>query len=452
MPFLYPMESIPMNRNVEEWLDNNQNEMIDFLCEYIQYESATGDEEVVQRHFIEPFFRDKMDWDEVELVDVTNENNRPNVNGRLIGMGNGKNLLFNGHSDVVDITDEDLQSWNYDPWDPVIDEGNIYGRGSNDMKGPNTAMIWAVKAIMESNIELQGNLLMSIVVGEELGQQEVGSIPATNNHLQQLNDELFCINTEPTNNEIHTKSSATFDFSIDIQGKSIHTSQRNLTQYPQRFGIPDGNTVGVDASKIMMEIIRRFNQLEDEWNFRYEDEIYGSGGYPIPQDIQGVGLVSINCTKLRSGDYISKIPGFAKIEGHVFYPPEVDENELWNEMKATVDSLKHTSDWIKEHPPKMNWKDVWDWPPFKLDVEHPGCQTLGNSVEEITGNTAVFSGFKPTCDNTYIQMECGVDTISFGPGDISMGAHGPDEYLPLDQFMTAAKIYADMIIRWCGIS
>lgn len=31
-----------------------------------------------------------------------------------------------------------------------------------------------------------------------------------------------------------------------------------------------------------------------------------------------------------------------------------------------------------------------------------------------------------------------------------MGAHGPDEYLPLDQFVDAARIYAAMILEWCG--
>jgi acetylornithine deacetylase len=436
--------------NVHQWIDEHEQDMIDFLREYISYRSPTEDEAEVQQEFVELFFREEMDWDEVEIVDVSEDQDRPNVNGRVTGTGGGegRNLLFNGHSDVVDVTPEGEAAWTKDPWDPVIEDGKLYGRGSNDMKGPNTAMMWAAKAVMESDVELSGDLMMSIVVGEELDQQEFGSIPATNAHLEKAGEIPICVNVEPTNNEIHTKSSATFDFTIEIQGKDIHTSQKNLTQYPQRYGIPQGKEVGVDAAGIMTELLERFRDLEHQWNLRYRDEIYGGGGRPRP-DVQGIGPVGINCTIIEAGDYIAAIPGHAKIQGHVFYPPSVDDEDLWAEMQAVVDGLAATNDWLKDNPPEMAWKDVFDWPAFDVSPDHPGCQALGEAYEEVTGEAPIYSGFKAVADNGYIQRDCGVDTISMGPGDISMGAHGPDEYLPLDQFQTAAKIYASMILDWC---
>lgn len=439
-----------MSKNVYKWIDRHEQEMIDFIREYISYRSPTEHEEEVQRKFVEPFFRNEMEWDEVEIVDVSDDQDRPNVNGRLNGTGDGdgQHLLFNGHSDVVDVSEEAEEAWEYDPWDPVTVDGNLYGRGSNDMKGPNTAMIWAAKAIMESGVGLSGDLMMSIVVGEELDQQEVGSIPATDAHLKNVDEIPICVNVEPTNNEIHTRSAATFDFTIEIQGKDIHTSQKNLTQYPQRFGIPAGQDVGVDAAKIMTELLERFQDLEDQWNLRYRDEIYGGGGQPRP-DIQGVGPVGINCTIMKAGDYLAAVPGHATIQGHVFYPPFVDDEDLWKEMQEVVEGLAATNDWLKKNPPKMHWKDVFDWPSFDVSPNHPGCQALGKSYEEITGEGPIYSGFKAVADNGYIQRDCGIDTISMGPGDISMGAHGPDEYLPLDQFRTAAKTYANMILNWC---
>jgi acetylornithine deacetylase len=439
-----------MSASVHQWIDDHEDEMLDFLMEYISYRSPTEHEAEVQREHVEPFFRDQMDWDEVEVVDVSEDGDRPNINGRLSGSGDGdgRALLFNGHSDIVDVTEENEENWTKDPWDPVIEDGKLYGRGSNDMKGPNTAMIWAAKAIMESDIELSGDLLMSVVVGEELDQQEVGSIAATDAHIETVGDIPICVNTEPTNNEIHLRSSATFDFTIEIQGKDIHTSQKNLTQYPQRYGIPTGQDVGVDAAEIMTELLERFRDLEHQWNLRYRDNIYGSGGHPRP-DVQGVGPVGINCTIVEAGDYIAAIPGHAKIQGHVFYPPGVDDEALWDEMQEVVDSLATTNDWLKEHPPEMSWKDVFDWPAFDVPMDHPGPQALSDAYESVTGESSIYSGFKAVADSGYIQRDCGVDTISMGPGDISMGAHGPDEYLPLDQFRTATKTYANMIVEWC---
>lgn len=440
-----------MHNKVHRWIDDHETELIDFLREYVRYRSPTEQEATVQREFIEPFFRDEMAWDTVDVVDVSEEGDRPNVNGRLAGSGDGegRNLLFNGHSDIVDVTEEAADAWSTDPWEPVIEEGCLYGRGANDMKGPNTAMIWAAKAVMEADLELEGDLLMSIVVGEELSQQEYGSIAATEAFLDDGIEIPICINTEPTHNEIHTKSAATFDFEITIHGKDVHTSQRNLTQYPQRHDIPVGADVGVDAGLVMADLLQAFSDLEHQWNMRYRDEIYGGGGTPAP-DMQGVGPIGINCTILEAGDYIAAIPGRATIEGHVFYPPFVDDEVLWNEMQEVVDSLAATHDWLADHPPEMSWKNVFDWPAFEVPVDHPACQTLGRVVEAVTEERPVYSGFKAVADNAYIQRECGVDTISYGPGDLLMGAHGPDEYLPLEQFTTAAKVYASMILAWCG--
>ncbi len=442
---------VPMAMHVHQWIDDHEEEMIDFLQEYVRYRSPTEHEREVQREFVEPFFRDEMRWDDVDVVDVSEEADRPNINGRHVGTGDGegRNLLFNGHSDIVDVSEEAEEAWTTDPWEPVVQDGKLYGRGANDMKGPNTAMIWAAKAVMESDVELSGDLMMSIVVGEELNQQEYGSIAATDAFLDEGIDIPICLNTEPTNNEIHTKSAATFDFTITIHGKEVHTSQRNLTRYPQRHGIPVGQDVGVDAGLLMAELLQEFHDLEHQWNMRYRDEIYGGGGHPAP-DAQGVGPIGINCTIVEAGDYIASLPGQATIEGHVFYPPFADDEKLWSEMQAVVEKLALTHDWLDEHPPEMSWKDVFDWPAFDVPVDHPACQTLGAVVEDVTDEPPVYSGFKAVADNSYIQRDCGVDTISLGPGDISMGTHGPDEYIPLEQFVTAAKIYASTILEWCG--
>lgn len=439
-----------MSEEIHAWIEAHTEEMRAFLREYISYRSPTEHEERVQREFVEPFFRNEMDWDEVETVDVTEDQNRPNVNAVLAGGGDGdgQNLLFNGHSDVVDVTAEDERAWTKEPWDPVVEDGKLYGRGANDMKGPNTAMIWAVKAVMASDVELSGDVMMSLVVGEELAQPEVGSIPATEAHLEAGREIPICLNTEPTNNEIHTKSSGTFDFRVEIEGQGIHTSQKNLLNYPQRHGIRQGSEVGVDATGILVQIIEQFDDLEHQWNMRYDDEIYGSGGTPRP-DVQGVGPASITCTIVEAGDYIASIPGHATVEGQVYWPPQAEDTALWEEMQEAVTALAATDDWLKDNPPEMSWKEVVDWPAFDVSPDHPACGSLGTAYRAVTGKQPVYSGFKAVADNGFIQRDCGVETISMGPGDISMGAHGPDEYIPLSQFETAAKVYASMILEWC---
>jgi len=54
-------------------------------------------------------------------------------------------------------------------------------------------------------------------------------------------------------------------------------------------------------------------------------------------------------------------------------------------------------------------------------------------------------------DVNYI-FEKGIKAVNWGPGDLSMGIHGTNEYVPVDQVLDAAKMYAAAIINWCGIA
>jgi len=53
------------------------------------------------------------------------------------------------------------------------------------------------------------------------------------------------------------------------------------------------------------------------------------------------------------------------------------------------------------------------------------------------------------CDSTWLY-EKGIPTVVFGPGSTSFHVHGPNEFLPIDQLVTATKVYARTILDWCN--
>jgi len=440
-----------VEKKVFEWVDRHQDEIADFLKSFIRHKSPTGKELVVQRDFLRPFL-EKMGFDQIDYFSVSPEAERPNLNGIWKGRGGGRNLLFSGHVDVIDVSPEALKRWTKDPWEPALEGGKIYGRGSNDMKGGDTAMVWATKALMDSGIRLKGDLLVSCVIGEERNQAVWGAIPATKRLQEKGIDISFCVDPEPTNNEIHIVSAASFRFSITITGKEVHTSMKNVTQYPQRYGIPVGSQVGVDAIVIMVDLLERLRRLELQWNLRHADPIVGGGGYPVQRDMQGVGVNSINCTLLEGGTDIASVPGYSRVTGHVFYSPRFNPGKLWDEIKGVVHSLAATYDWLKEHPPEIERDERFDFPAYEVPPDHPGVKAMAEAYERVTGEKAILSGFKAVADAAHLQRECNVDTVLFGPGNLHMGTHGPDEYIPIDQLITATKTLAAMAIRWCGLA
>ena len=61
--------------------------------------------------------------------------------------GNGPNICFAGHTDVV--PPGDLKQWNTNPFIPVVKNGNLYGRGASDMKTAVASFIIAALNFLE---------------------------------------------------------------------------------------------------------------------------------------------------------------------------------------------------------------------------------------------------------------------------------------------------------------
>ncbi len=117
----------------------------------------------------------------------------------LVKRGNepGKTVLFLGHIDVVPVTAEELKHWKTNPFEPVLIDGYLMGRGSSDMKGGVASFLEAFK----NNEPDKGNLIIAISGDEEIGG--TGSMPAIIEKLQEL-DLMpdFVINAEPSKDRI----------------------------------------------------------------------------------------------------------------------------------------------------------------------------------------------------------------------------------------------------------
>src|SRR3712207_3953773 len=85
---------------------------------------------------------------------------RPNVVGVLEGRARGRSLMLCGHIDTVGV--QGMQA----PFDPLVRDGRLYGRGSQDMKGGVAAMLDAARLVASNGLQ-QGRLVVAAVVDEE---------------------------------------------------------------------------------------------------------------------------------------------------------------------------------------------------------------------------------------------------------------------------------------------
>ena len=76
----------------------------------------------------------------------------------------GRSLIFNGHIDVVPTGPADM--WSDPPFEPVIRDGRLYGRGGGDMKAGIVCFILAFKALRSLGLQPAAPVYLQSVVEE----------------------------------------------------------------------------------------------------------------------------------------------------------------------------------------------------------------------------------------------------------------------------------------------
>jgi len=92
------------------------------------------------------------------------EPSRANLITRLKGEGNAPPLLLQGHVDVVSTAN---QPWTHPPFDGMVKDGYLWGRGALDMKGGVAMMVAALMRAKAESASLPGDVILAVVSDEE---------------------------------------------------------------------------------------------------------------------------------------------------------------------------------------------------------------------------------------------------------------------------------------------
>ncbi|QEC46683.1 M20/M25/M40 family metallo-hydrolase [Baekduia soli] len=168
---------------------------------------------------------------EVELVGRTES--RPNLVARLRGRAGGPVLTLLSHVDTVLA---DPSEWRYDPWSGALIDGEVWGRGAQDMKSQTAAEVAAALDLARSGWRpAHGDLLVVVVVDEETGGAD-GAIWLTETHPDLVRSD-FLLNEGagtviPHGDErlygVCTAEKGVFRFTLTTRGAAGHASMPNV--------------------------------------------------------------------------------------------------------------------------------------------------------------------------------------------------------------------------------
>jgi len=336
------------------------------------------------------------------------EPGRPSLVARLEGSdpasGPGNRfdtLILNGHLDTVGI-----EGMTIDPFDPIIEDGHLLGRGSCDMKSGVAAILAAARAVALDPRGFRGRLVVALTADEE--HASLGLRDLLDSEALTPGTASAAIVTEPTSLALMPANKGFIWFDVEVEGVAAHGSR------PDR---------GRDAIRTAGRVLAAL----DEWEARAAAE----PEHPL------LGQASIHAGTIRGGTSPSVYPDGCTLTLEARTLPGSDGDLPINWLGEA----------IREHvlplPPGMHLRLKRDLarPPSELALEHPLVTGLAAACRA-EGFEPPIEGMSAWVESAFFN-EAGIPSLCFGPGSIEQ-AHSAAEFVPVAEIRTAARV----LERW----
>ncbi len=342
-----------------------------------------------------------------------NYDNRYNVYATFRGKEGGRSLMFDGHIDHMPATAEESARWASPPLQPEIRDGKIFGLGVCDMKAGLMAGIMAVRLLQDAGIPLPGDVSIASVCDEEGGGN--GSLVAAHSGVR-ADAVVVC---EPTDYELIAAHMGWVFFSVEFEGVAVHSGLK---------------LQGVSAIEKAIKVIGAIDELEHRWLLTYKHPL-------LPPPSSNVGVIT-------GGEAGSTVPDYCCFKTCVHYLPRLMSREqVIREYTDAIERRCEGDEWLKAHKPKISVYQMGN--PFEMELTHPFVASFQEAFENAMGRKTPIVGSPAGCDSRTWHNIAKCPTLQYGPGALAQ-SHAIDEYVTVEQYLDAIRIYANLILGWCG--
>lgn len=330
------------------------------------------------------------------------EPGRPNVYGWMEGARRGRRLMFNGHTDTVPV----CEGWETDPFTPVVREGRMYGLGSCDMKAGFACALTALRALMDSGLELDGGLLFSGVIDEEAYSKGARALLGTE---YADCDAIVLCEPYPGDEEkpIPLGITGKVLYDVTVRGRAAHGFSPHL---------------GVNAIEEAARIIASLDRLRMRSHPQF-------------------GRGSLCTLKIEGGYevYSVVVPDRCRFEVNRLLVPDESVDSAVEDMRELVGSLGLRAEVeVGTKPPRYE--------AFVLRREEPIMEIFHEVYNEVRGVEPRYEYASGITDANVFTGEAGIPCLHLGPG--RGGAHQPNEYVQMDWLPPVSEMYALIAARF----
>lgn len=327
---------------------------------------------------------------------------RSNVVARILRPGAKTTILLDAHQDTVPV-----DGMTIDPFDPVVKEGRLYGRGACDVKGGMAAMLAAFARLARETPDSAANVIMSCTCDEEFtatGARSLAALwsgPNARDTLLSIPPDV-CVVAEPTDLNIIVAHRGAIRWKLRTTGRACHSSR------PKE---------GVNAIYKMAQVLAGLE--------RYAEELPRMAPtHPL------CGSATISVGRIEGGVSVNVVPDECTIE--------IDRRVIPGEDPQQV--IPHVTTYLRERlDVDFEMFPSWlDGATLSDRNNGPWADRLMRHIVEVVGPREKQGAWYGTNGSRFAVT--GVPAIVFGPGSIAQ-AHTKDEWIDLEQLRQASEIY-----------
>ena len=315
----------------------------------------------------------------------------------------GPVLCFAGHTDVVPTGP--LQQWSSPPFEPVIRDGLLYGRGAADMKGSLAAMVVAVERFVAAHPGHRGSIAFLLTSDEE-GPATDGTVRVVDTLMARQEQVDWCIVGEPSSTEqlgdvVKNGRRGSLNARLLIKGLQGHIAYPHLVRNPIHLAAPA-------LAELVAEVWDQGNAFFPPTSFQISNIHSGTGATNV-------------------------VPGELEALINFRFSTESTVEGLQERVRILLD--RHGLDY------QLEWS--LSGMPF---LTEPGDLLDGvrAAVRLVTGREAVPSTSGGTSDGRFIAT-MGTQVVELGPLNASI--HQIDEHVSVEDLETLTDIYY-ATLRW----
>ncbi len=301
-------------------------------------------------------------------------------------------VVLSGHTDTVPVTG---QTWATDPFSLTAINGDLFGRGTCDMKGFLACCLAAVPQLKARNLARPVHLVFSC--DEEVSCE--GVIPAIRRFGYDMPKPAICIVGEPTMMDVVTGQKACQAFLTTIAGVEAHSSKPSL-----------GWSALSEAVLLINEITVIAQEMRDKMNLNCEFD---------------PAFTTVHVGAIHAGTTVNIVPNQATVSWEARLLPDQDENEIRDRVAGFV---QRRNDIIRT---------AFSHAGIETDnyVNVPGLEPEPDGearslAMRLTGSNR--TGVVAYGTEAGHFQAADISTVICGPGSIDQ-AHKPDEYVAASQ-------------------